>query len=120
MGEVYRAFTGGQARWRADGKELLVGSTGGSTVPGRISAIAVDANGSALTFGSPTTLFDSGWANRPHIAANSAAVSNHFTFAVSADGQRFLIPRSQAEANSGEAAPPMTVTLNWTSLLGQK
>jgi len=120
-GTIYQVTaTGGQARWRADGRELLVGSAGNSTVPGRISAIAVDTNGSALTFSAPKTLFDSGWTNRIHIAANSNAVSNHFSFAVSADGQRFLIPRSQAQARSGEAAPPMTVILNWRSLLGKK
>jgi hypothetical protein len=42
---------------------------------------------------------------------------NFHNYAVSADGQRFFIPRFPALGNQPEEEVSLTVVLNWTSLL---
>lgn len=42
---------------------------------------------------------------------------NSHTYAVSPDGQRFLISRPAANLQSETASAPITVILNWTPLL---
>jgi hypothetical protein len=52
----------------------------------------------------------------PHVGAGGG---NYHTYAVSPDGQRFLIPRPVA--GSGVVGPsPITVVLNWTEPLKGK
>ena len=49
-------------------------------------AVDVKSSGSTFGFGTPKELFDSDYINLGHVA-------NYHTYAVSADGQHFLIPR---------------------------
>ena len=71
------------ARWRGDGKELYFLSTLSN---GQMMAADINVNGSTIQAGAPHALFDSGYVNLNHS-------SNYHVFAVSRDGQRFLIPR---------------------------
>jgi serine/threonine protein kinase/Tol biopolymer transport system component len=98
--------TGGvSARWRADGRELYFMSPGYDN--GKMMAVDVRAEGSSVQPGVPHALFDSGHVAMPH--------GNAFYpgYAVSADGQRFLIPRREHSAQP----LPITVVVNWTALL---
>ncbi len=68
--------------------------------------VAIDVKSSASTFeaGTPRELFDSGYVNLP-------AAGLYHTYAVSSDGQRFLIPRPESAA--AETQAPIVVVLNW-------
>ena len=60
----------------------------------------------------PEELFDSGYVNFPHSGGS------FLPYAVSPDGQRFLIPRPERRdltAASDAAQSPITVILNWAS-----
>lgn len=70
-------------RWRGDSKELYFLSR---PTFGQMMAVEINANGSTLEPTKPRALFESGYANLNH-------PSNYHTYAVSSDGQRFLIPR---------------------------
>jgi Tol biopolymer transport system component len=72
------------ARWKEDGSELYF-----LAQPSRAKMMAVEirVNGSSIQPGEPRALFDSAYVNVNHPGGN------YHTFAVSPDGQRFLIPR---------------------------
>ena len=74
-------------------------------------AVAVNDTGSTLELGAPQRLFASGYINVGHSGGN------WHTYAVSPDGQRFLIPRPLGSLSGDEPQPPITVVLNWTELL---
>ena len=99
---------GTYARWRADGKEVfyLSASSGGDMM-----AVDVNDAGSTLELGVPQRLFASGYINVGHSGGN------WHTYAVSPDGQRFLIPRPVSMLGDGAPEPPITVVLNWTLLM---
>ena len=78
--------------WRFDGHELFY-----SAPDGRTMAVPVTAEGETFTAGVPAPLFG---------GADPGAVVS-----VSADGQRFLV------AETAEDAPPLTIRLNWRTLL---
>jgi Tol biopolymer transport system component len=101
---------GTYARWRADGKEVYYLS---ATSRGDLMAVAVDDSGSALALGAPQRLFPSGYMNVGH------AGGAWHTYAVSGDGQRFLIPRPVAALEGEAPSTPISVVLNWTRLLGR-
>jgi serine/threonine protein kinase len=83
---------GGQPRWRQDGKELYY-----LAPDGKLMAVDITA-GLKLDCGAPRTLFDTGLRMNP--------VNDQY--AVTPDGQRFLVLKPQ------EGAPtPLTVVLNW-------
>ena len=119
-GEVYvRSFPSGPAkwqistsggnwpRWRHDGKELFYMS-----LDARRTLLAVDVKTNGPTFDAsvPKALFDTRFVNVNHVGA-------YHPYAVSPDGQRFLISR-RAGAEGDEAPPsPITVVLNWTAAL---
>jgi Tol biopolymer transport system component len=87
-GQVHVSKDGGVfARWRGDGKELYYMSVTRST--GQMMAADISVNGSKIEAGVPRALFDSGYVNVNH-------PTNHHVFAVTRDGQRFLIPRPDA------------------------
>ncbi len=71
-------------------------------------SVTVEPNGPGLKFGAPRVLFDSKWAGNPH-----PGNTNFWTYAVSPDGQRFLIPRLDLSPNSADRPQPLTVVLNW-------
>ena len=80
------------ARWKSDGSELYF-----LAQPSFAKMMAVDirVNGSAIQAGEPHALFDSAYLNVNHPGGN------YHTFAVSADGQRFLIPRPDIASSPG-------------------
>jgi hypothetical protein len=87
---------GSQPRWRQDGKELFY-------IAGDRKLMAVDVKlGAMLEAGVPKTLF----AAR---ILTLTAYRNHY--AVTADGQRFLINSMIEEIGTG----PISVVVNWTA-----
>jgi len=109
---------GGQfPRWRRDGKEIFyMTGTGLGTSNPAILAVPVQASGSTFEAGAPKALFESGYVDLAHVGAGGG---NYHTYAVSPDGQRFLIPRSVA-ATQDTATTPIMVVLNWTATLDRK
>jgi hypothetical protein len=61
--------------------------------------------------GVPQELFDAAYVNFSH-------TTNYLAFAVSPDGQRFLIPRLETAITTTQGA--ITVVLNWTAALKKK
>jgi len=72
-------------RWRGDGREIYYTS---SVSFGMIMAVAVTPTADSIEVAKPQPLFDTEYINFGH-------PSNYHTFAVSPDGQRFLIPRPE-------------------------
>jgi Tol biopolymer transport system component len=113
-------------RWRRDGKELFFVN------PPNVSAVDIQVDGSSVKPGVPRVLFS---INTP--GPTLAGYSYH-PFAVSADGQRFLIPQQgvgptasggladqlAAAADQGgsaaAAANTISVIMNWPQLLKRK
>jgi len=79
--------TGLFPRWRGDGREIYYTS---SVSFGMIMAVAVTATADSIEVAKPQPLFDTEYINFNH-------PSNYHTFAVSPDGQRFLIPRPEPD-----------------------
>jgi eukaryotic-like serine/threonine-protein kinase len=94
-------------RWRADGKELFF--TGGFV--GTMWAVSVEPSGAGLKFGVPTALFAK---DSPPIGHTPNL--SFFTYAVSADGQRFAIPTATTTRATAETRT-LTIVLNWPTLL---
>ena len=87
-GEVHISKEGGLfARWRGDGKELYYLGVGASNQ--MMMAADITVVGAKLQAGAPHVLFESGYVNLNH-------PTNYHVFAVTRDGQRFLIPRLDA------------------------
>ena len=87
---------GSEPRWRGDGRELYYLSEDRT-----LMAVAV---GDGPTFGVPKPLFQT------RVAAGVTANRTHYV--PSSDGQRFLV-----NVASDAVTSPITVVLNWTSLL---
>ena len=96
-GNKWQISTGGGSlpRWRSDGKELFY-----LAVDRKLMSVAVEA-GPSFQAEAPRALFET------RVPA-SAEVLLAFPYAVTADGQRFLIQDSGVEASV-----PLTVVLNW-------
>jgi Tol biopolymer transport system component len=96
------SVTGGaQPRWRADGKELFFVSP-----DQQMMAVAVTP-GDTLQTGPVRALF----------RTNPAVLSNQiFNYAVTPDGQRFLL-REAVSNNATSAVEPLYVVMNWTALV---
>jgi Tol biopolymer transport system component len=87
-----------QPRWRGDGKELFFHSSDSDAV------MAVDIRaGAAIESGIPRRLFD----------AVVSSGQGGIDYAVTADGQKFIIPTETRTS----VAEPITAILNWTSLI---
>jgi Tol biopolymer transport system component len=105
------SLNGGQfARWRSDGKELFYMERASY---GKIVAVPVHATTSTFESFEPRPLFDSAYLN--YGPGHTGAFN---TFDVSADGQRFLIPRP--DPANAVASSPITVVLNWPDVLNKK
>jgi protein kinase-like protein/WD40 repeat protein len=91
----------GRSRWRGDGKELFYLTRGRE-----LAAVAVESSGAALRFGTPNSLF------RTVLSPANDRIP-FYSYDVSADGQRFLIP-SAAMPDSGTETK-LNVVLNWTA-----
>jgi Tol biopolymer transport system component len=107
-GQRYMVGRGEVSRWRADGRELFF--SGG----GAMWAVSAEADDDGLKLGTPTKLFELRWAQPPHQGANLS----YLTYAVSADGQRFLFPRPLP--NREESTPALKVVLNWQEELKRR
>ena len=90
---------GSQPMWRRDGRELFY-----LGADRQLMAVEVRA-GTTIETGVPRPLFD--------VRVSAIDFRNHYQ--PSADGQRFLVASISAE----EAAPPITVVVNWPALLRQ-
>ena len=86
---------GRNPHWRADSKELFYLDAAGA-----MTAVPIDLTASSPA-GLPRTLFP------------AEAVSVYNMYAVTRDGQRFLVNRPE----SAGTTPPLTVIVNWTSTL---
>jgi hypothetical protein len=75
---------------------------------GKMISVKVNPAEPTFAFGDPTELFDSGYVELGHVGLN------YHTYAVSPDGQRFLIPRPVPTGGAESASAPITVVLNWT------
>jgi hypothetical protein len=75
---------------------------------GKIMAVEITTDGATLRAGVAKPLFDSPYFNFPH-------TTNYHTFAVSRDGQRFLIPHPASKSGGQPESLPITVILNWTA-----
>jgi Tol biopolymer transport system component len=82
-------------QWRSDGKELFYVAADGTLMGVPIQA------GTTMQWGTSEALFKTMFAGGVYAS-----------YAVSADGQRFLVPVS-----AGGAATPITVIVNWTAAL---
>jgi serine/threonine-protein kinase len=100
-------------RWRkkGEGKELFFAD---AAVNGKLLSVKVNTSGATPEFSAATPLFDSGYINISH--------GVHHKYAVTPDGQHFIIPRpeSAVSGESSELPPPITVVLNWASTLNKK
>jgi len=93
-------------RWRRDGKELFYM---GAISLGKMISVKVNPAGATFEYGDPVELFDSGYVTVGHPGGD------YHPYAVSADGQRFLIPRPEATGGAEVAAAPITVVVNWAA-----
>jgi Tol biopolymer transport system component len=98
-GERVRVSTegGGQPKWRGDGRELFYVSP-----DGQLMAVDVRMSDGRMEVGLPVALF-------PGVIAD--AIRDHY--AVTADGQRFLVPMPVGN----ETKRRLHVITSWTSLL---
>jgi Tol biopolymer transport system component len=115
-------------RWRGDSKELFyhsigaVGTTGVNAGPtafrGPVLSVSVNANGASFEAGSPMEIVAFAALNLPH------AGGMYPTYAVSPDGQRFLVMQFSPSATgggTGQIGPDtfsgLTIAVNWASSL---
>ena len=93
-----------------DGKELFYVD---KTVGGKLIAVEIKAANNTIQAASPKPLFDFTYNGAlPHSFV-------YHTYAVSPDGQRFLIPKP-VSGSAEETAAPLVVILNWISALNKK
>ena len=107
--QVSTGASGSFPRWRSDGKELFY-LTG--TEQGQVMSVEVNGSGSSFVAGTPVELFEPG----TYGTVGPGHRGNLFPWAVSPDGQRFLMPQPVSGVTAS-AAPTINVILNWTSLL---
>jgi serine/threonine protein kinase len=100
----WQVSTGGgdQPKWRSDGKELFYFSP-----ESKLMAVSV-TTGTHFDAGTPNVLFQAS-------PREMVATSEHVTYDISKDGQKFLIntPLKQSETM------PMSVVLNWSARLNK-
>ena len=100
-GAKFQISTGGGAepQWRNDGTELFYRSNDGNLM------VVPVKSGAVFETGVPRPLFP--------IAVNASGGVGYHNYAVSNDGQRFLVASNAA----GQKSVPMTVVLNWQAAL---
>ena len=89
---------GCQPLWRKDGREIFY-----MTLEGKLMSVELQP-GSAMDAGSPRPLFQTAVRIDPRLNQ----------YAVTGDGQRFLVLES-----AEPSAPPMTLVVNWNTGLGR-
>jgi Tol biopolymer transport system component/tRNA A-37 threonylcarbamoyl transferase component Bud32 len=127
-------------RWRGDGKELYF------TIQGAMQSVEIGVAGSSIKPGAIQQVFPI--PGNPNLLNSTHNVSSYLRFAVSADGQHFLVPQpagvtpptrggaggvadvildivdrqraGTATVNATQPTNDIGVVLNWTQLLKQK
>jgi len=94
-------------RWRRDGRELFYIAPDGAMMAVPLHA---SVDGHTLETGVPVKLF-----RDPIVGGGSMLIGGMQQYAVAPNGQRFLINMAISETT----APPITVVLNWTSVLNK-
>src|SRR5262245_7686534 len=110
-GQRQLSTNGGYApRWRRDGREIFFLAAGGS----KMASVKINATGSIFNYEPAGELFDTGYVN-----ALGHQGGTFLPYAVSPDGQKFLLPRNEhPDSSSGEASTsPITVIFNWSATL---
>jgi hypothetical protein len=131
---------GNWPRWRGDGKELYF------TLQGAMQSVEIGVAGSSIKPGAIQQVFPI--PGNPNLLNSTHNVSSYLRFAVSADGQHFLVPQpagvtpptrggaggvadvildivdrqraGTAAVNATQPTNDIGVVLNWTQLLKQK
>jgi Tol biopolymer transport system component len=101
---------GAYPRWRHDGKELFFVSR-----DRKVTAVDVNASGSAIEFGRPRALFEVRLA--PQFFTGNALNGNAnapWPYVVTRDGQRFLV---SVDTSQPATEAPLTVVVNWQAAL---
>ena len=118
-GEFKRIVSSGGGvfpRWRADGKELFyarpTSSIGAGGNVGQLLSVEFRATSSSVDLGQPHELFA-----LSDFDAGPDRGGNYHIYAVSRDGQRFLVPRLAPEIKASLLKSPMVVMVNWTATL---
>ena len=98
---------GVEVRWRHDGREIFY-----IALDGRLMAmpIRMDSSAPSVEPGTPVALF------RPRIASGATLQGFKQQYAVSSDGQRFLVNSLTEEATTS----PITLILNWKPSSSEK
>jgi serine/threonine protein kinase len=110
-GMILGTAGGWEPRWRGDSRELFYADRGQQ---GSGMSVEITGTGSAFSFSAPRRLFDM-------VALTSAHPgSSAMRYAVTRDGQRFLIPVIPRAATFSDAtSPPIAVVVNWAAALGK-
>ena len=106
---------GSYPRWRANGRELFYlewSAAGPGSAFGKVMSIEIGPTQASFDHGAPRPLFDSQYIQYQHPPG-----ATYHAYAVSRDGQRFLIPHPQAAVVDYAADAPVAVVLNWASTL---
>jgi hypothetical protein len=96
------------SRWRRYDKERFYLETGATSHLGKMVSVPINLTGSKLESSVPRPLFEPGY-----VDFHFGHTGNWKTYAISADGQRFLIPLSESNRTSELANTPITIVLNW-------
>jgi Tol biopolymer transport system component len=91
---------GAQPRWNKNGKEIFYVSLDSKMM---VAPVKLSTDGQSLEKGSPTVLFP------VHIFGGSVLTGDRQQYAVSSDGQRFLVNLAKDEGTTS----PITVIYNW-------
>jgi Tol biopolymer transport system component len=101
---------GVEAQWRGDSKEIFYRD---SVQLGSVWAVDVQSAGNAFAVGEPRRLFERSWV----VAGHRGALGLR-QFAVTRDGQRFLVPANPRVLEFTEiASEPIAVVTNWAAAL---
>jgi serine/threonine protein kinase/Tol biopolymer transport system component len=98
-------------RWKRDGKELFFLTPNARS---EMESVKINSSASSFQFDRPVKLFDSGFINFTHPTGGT-----FLPWAVSADGQQFLIPRPDHPESASTGAIPIIVVVNWAATLNK-
>jgi eukaryotic-like serine/threonine-protein kinase len=109
----WQISTGGgwEPRWRGDSRELFYADR---AQQGWTMSVEISGTGSAFSFGAPRRLFEMLTLTAAHPGSTA------MRYAVTRDGQRFLIPTLPRAATFADASsPPIAVVVNWAAAFGK-
>jgi Tol biopolymer transport system component len=91
------------SRWLRDGKEIFYVHTGSINGSGKLMAVSIELT-PTVRIGTPAAIVDTAF------VPNNA---NDYPYAVTPDGQRFLVVQPRTD----QARVPITLVMNWTEAL---